>query len=119
MEFIKPTIFKVLLFLAISFFIAPVFSESSLCLDLLAENSHDTVQPSYTTIPCVKLTTIPQHFNPVYITKNTITYQQNASYYYDLDTKYYGPVLNLFFAYLVSCGIMYCVHWLLRNVRKN
>lgn len=62
---------KIFLFLVIGYLIVPIFSSSSLCLDQVAENPYDTAQPSYKTIPCVKRTTIPAHFHPVYTTRNT------------------------------------------------
>lgn len=116
LSFIKLNIFIVPMFLVISYFIVPVFSQPSLCLDLFASEPHDSILP---TLPCVKLTTIPQHLYPIYVTKNKIIYQQNAFYSYDLSMKYGSPILNILFTYTVSCGIAFCFYWIIRSRRKQ
>lgn len=122
-KFIKPTTLKILIALTISYFIVPIFSQPSLCLDLLAQNPKDTSQSSYAKIPCVKLETISSHLRPIYITKNRITYQQNANYYYDLSSKYVNPALNISCAYVLASGMVYCFSlikgYIMSNTRKN
>jgi len=115
-EFIKPTVLKISIFLIIGYFIVPVFSQSSLCLDLLADQPHDNILP---TLPCIKLETIPQHLHQQYITKNSITYQLNSAYYYDLTTQYFSPLLNSLFVYMVSCGIVFSLNWLLEHMGER
>ena len=92
------------MFLIIVYYIVPVYSSSSRCLDLMINSQFNII---YNTLPCVKLTTIPGYLHPIYITKNKITYQQNANYTYDLSEKYVGPIVNSLFAYIISCVIIY------------
>lgn len=122
-EFIKPTIIKIILFLVIGYFLIPVFSQPSFCLDLIADNPNDTILPR---LPCVKLTTLPQHVYPIPISKNNIVYQQNATYSMDLSMRYGSPILNTLFAYSVSCAIAFSVKSLrdyskilMRNKKKK
>lgn len=105
----------IFLFLIISYVITPIFSQSSACLYLLANNPYDkTIQ----ILPCVKLTTFPEHLYPVYRLKNNIMYQQNAVYDYDLNDKYLSPMVHLFFAYGISYGVVCIVNKLLRVINK-
>lgn len=113
-EVIKPTVFKVLIFIIIGYWIVPVFAQPSSCLDLLADNPYDAILPR---LPCVKLTTIPEHIQPLYIKKNAIVYQQNATYSMDVSMRFGSPLLNLLFSYCISCGIVYSATWLW-NYRK-
>lgn len=112
--FIKPNIFTVLLFLAISYNIVPVFSVPSPCYDLASSPTDTTIS----SVPCIKLTTIPQQFHPMYITRFGFHYQSNAFYSYDLTVKYGSPILNLLFAYVVSCGSVCSIHWLIKHVKR-
>ncbi|HWY79179.1 MAG TPA: hypothetical protein VNW29_02370 [Candidatus Sulfotelmatobacter sp.] len=118
--FIKPTVLKMLFFLIISYFIVPVFQQPSLCLDILANNpnKNSLVNILASRVPCVKLTTIQQHFYPISITQNAIMYQQNATYDYDLSARYISPVLQVFFAYVASCGIVFCIYYAMRSAKK-
>lgn len=115
-SFINPTILKIIIFLVIGYFIVPLFFQPSLCLDLLANEPNNKISQ---TLPCITLATIPEHSRPVYVTKNTITYQQYALYNYDLSTQYISPVVNLLVAYFIACGLSFIFLLLVTYLKKE